>query len=160
MSVIKHLRFYIYKKNNHQPSGFTLVELLLSLAIIAIITGMTIPIYQSFQVKNDLDLTSAILAQSLRRAQLLAEAVAADSNWGVYLQEEKMTLFKGDSYLFRDQTADEDFSIAKSITPGILREIIFAKFTGLPLTVGTMVLTSTNNEVKNITINSQGMVNY
>ncbi|KKT34575.1 MAG: hypothetical protein UW24_C0026G0001, partial [Parcubacteria group bacterium GW2011_GWA2_44_12] len=35
-------------------AGFTLIEVLLSITAIAIIAGISIPVYQSFQNRNDL----------------------------------------------------------------------------------------------------------
>ncbi|OGI26088.1 MAG: hypothetical protein A3J76_04010 [Candidatus Moranbacteria bacterium RBG_13_45_13] len=140
--------------------GFTLLEVLLSVAAIAIIAGISIPIYQSFQVRNDLDIAAVEIAQTLRRAQVLAQAVDGDTSWGAYIQLGNITLFKGTSYVARDTNFDEVFDAPTSITPSGVSEIVFTKFTGLPQTTGTITLTSNANETRNITINAKGMVSY
>ena len=140
--------------------GFTLLEVLLSLAAITLIAGMSIPVYQSFQVRNDLDIAATTYAQTLRRAQLLSQAVDGDIAWGVYIIGGSITLFRGTAYALRDSSFDEVFDMPASITPSGVAEIVFTKFTGLPQTTGVVTLTSNINETRTITINVRGMVNY
>lgn len=141
-------------------AGFTLMEGLLSIAVIAIIGGISIPIYQSFQVRNDLDIAIVSTVQTLRRAQVLAQAVDGDTSWGISVLSGSIILFKGASYAARDTAFDEVFEVPASITPSGLSEIVFTKFTGLPQTTGTITLTSNANETRTITINTKGIVSY
>ncbi len=134
--------------------------MLLSVAAITIIAGISVPVYQSFQNRNDLDIATVAIAQSVRRAQLLAQAVDGDVSWGVKIQSGSIAVFKGTSYAARDTTFDETFDVPTSITPSGVSEIVFAKFTGLPATTGTTTLTSNINETRTITINAKGMVGY
>lgn len=134
--------------------------MLLSIALITVIAGMSVPIYQSFQVRNDLDIAAVTTAQTLRRAEALAQAVDGDISWGVNIQSGSVTLFKGTSYAARDTAFDEVFDVPTSITPSGLSEIVFTKFTGLPASTGTITLTSNINETRSITINAKGMVSY
>ena len=140
--------------------GFTLLEVLLSLAAIALISGISIPVYQSFQARNDLDIAATTYAQTLRRAQVLSRAVDGDIAWGVYIVSGSITLFKGTDYGTRDSNFDEVFEMPASITPSGIAEIIFTKFTGLPQTTGSVTLTSYTNETRIITINARGTINY
>lgn len=139
--------------------GFTLLEILLSISVMAIIAGIGIPVYQSFNVRNDLDLTANLVTQSLRRAQILSEAVEGDDAWGVYVGDNKITIFKGNSYAGRDVSYDEIFDLSNAITPSGNQEIIFNKFTGWPQAAGTLILTTVNN-AKIITINAKGLASY
>ena len=148
------------KQYENRRIGFTLLEVLLSVSVIGIIAGIAIPVYQSFQTRNDLDIAAAAIAQSLRRAQVLAEAVDGDISWGVFVASGALTLFQGTSYAARNSSFDEVFEVPTSITPSGVAEVVFAKFTGLPQTTGTVTLTSTNNETREITINAKGMVSY
>jgi len=54
------------KKN---PAGFTLIELILAVSVLMMILAVSTPIYTLFQSRNDLDISSDSVAQSLRRAQ-------------------------------------------------------------------------------------------
>ncbi len=140
--------------------GFTLIEVMLSLAMIAILAGVSLPIYQSFQVRNDLDIAAVTIAQSMRRAQTLSQAVDGDITWGVDIQSGSITIYKGASYAGRDATYDELFNMPTSTTPSGLSGVVFAKFTGMPQITGTITLTSNLNETRTITINSKGTISY
>lgn len=140
--------------------GFTLLEVLLSVATVAIIAGMGIPIYQSLQVRNDLDIAAVTIVQNFRRAQTLAQAIDGDISWGLYVQSGSITLFQGASYASRDTNFDEVFDVPISIVPSGIQEVVFTKFSGEPQTTGTVTLISNTNEIRNITINAKGMVSY
>jgi len=137
-----------------------MIEVALSLAIIVIIGTLAIPVYQSFQVRNDLDIASNTITQSLRRAQLLAQTMEGDSNWGVKIQTSTITVFSGDNFSLRNQTWDESFNLSPTITVQGLTEIVFNKFSGWPQTSGTTTLISTINESRILVINGRGSVNY
>ena len=140
--------------------GFTLLEILLSVAAITIISGMSIPVYQSFQVKDALDIAVVSTAQSLRRAQNLSFASDGDSSWGTKIASGSITVFKGASFDSREASFDEVFDVPTSISPSGVGEIVFNKLTGEPQTVGAIVFTSSINETATLTINGKGMVDY
>lgn len=146
----------------HRPTlsnqhGFTLLELLLSMALISILVGMTMTVYYATQVKNGLDIAASTLTQGLRRAQALAQNGDSDSSWGVYINAGSITLFKGSTYATRDTTMDETATYASNITASGTKEIDFTKFTGDPTSTATFTL-STSADTKTITVNAKGMV--
>ncbi|RJO59197.1 type II secretion system protein [Candidatus Parcubacteria bacterium] len=140
--------------------GFTLVEVLLSLAVVGIIAASATPVYQALQNRNDLDIAINTTAQAMRRAQLLSQAVANDTTWGVKILTGKISIFQGASYAGRDQNFDEDFSLPSSINLSGLDEAVFAKLSGFPLTSGALTLSSPNNESRTLTLNSKGTIAY
>lgn len=146
-------------KHNKQ-NGFTLMEVLLSLAIIALITGILIPAYHTFQMRNDLEVAVNVTAQTLRRAQILSQAVNGGSDWGVYVQEKSITLFQGSSYDSRDSGFDEIFSISSALTLFGTQEFVYTSFSGLPQSTGTLTLSLNSDENRNITVNTKGTVDY
>lgn len=150
MSMLKKL-------TNEQ--GFTLLELLLSVAIISLLAGLSLPVYRTLLSKNDLDIATQVSANSLRRAEVLSQSTDGDITWGVKAQSGSIVIFKGASYATRDTTFDETFNVPTNITFGGMTEILFAKFTGLPQTTGTLSLSS-ETDSRAVTINSKGMVNY
>lgn len=143
-----------------KKAGFTLLEVLLSVAAIAIIAGISIPFYQSFQVRNDLDITANTWVQTLRRAQVLSQSVDGDTTWGVKVQSASLTLFKGASYAARATSSDEVFNVPTSITPSGITEVVFNKFSGFPQTTGTTTLTASTAEIRIININAKGTLTY
>ena len=141
-------------------SGFTLIEMLLSIAALAIIAGIGVPVYQSLQVRNNLDIAATTLAQDYRRAQTLAQASDGDTSWGVSVGSTTITVFRGSSYATRDASYDELSDLSGSITPTGVLSVVFGKFTGLPQTTGTTTLTSNTNEVRTVYLNAKGTITY
>ncbi|HSX07437.1 MAG TPA: type II secretion system protein [Candidatus Saccharimonadales bacterium] len=141
-------------------AGFTLVEILLSVVIIGMLTGLSVPVYESFVRRNDLDLTTQQLAVMLRRAETYARANNTDNVWSVEVQPAAITLFQGTSFASRDTTYDETLSVPGSISISGLSEVQFAKLTAFPNTLGSITLTSTTNDARTVTINAKGMVDY
>ncbi|MFC1598315.1 Tfp pilus assembly protein FimT/FimU [Patescibacteria group bacterium] len=145
---------------NNSLGGFTLLEMLLTIAMVALLAGLSVPVYQSFQVKNDIDVAVNITAQTMRRAQALSRAMDGDTTWGIYVQSGTITMFQGASYGGRDATYDEDFDIASIIAPSGLTEVVYDKLTGDPQSTGTLTLTSTASQTRTITINEKGTISY
>lgn len=141
-------------------NGFTLLEILLVIGVVVILAGISMPIYQSFQVKADLGASAQSLVQNLRQAWIFSKAMKNDSSWGIYLETGKIVLFKGSSYASRDSSFDEETVISDSISLSGMNEIVFSKLSGLPQTTGSMTLTSSDNSTSTIIINSQGMIEY
>lgn len=140
--------------------GFSLIEVLLSMAMIAVLAGVSIPVYNTFAVRNDLDINAQHAANALRRAQTYARGVQGDSVWSVRVQTSAITLFKGTNFASRDTSFDEVISLPASATATGLSEVQFAKLTGIPNTTGSITLTSNSNETRTLTVNAKGVVGY
>lgn len=140
--------------------GFTLLEILLVVATISIIAGFSIPVYASFQIKNDLDIGANTVASSFRRAQILALASDGDSQWGVKVQSGSIVVFQGASYAARNSVFDEIFTVPTVITPSGLGEVVFDRLTGQALSTGTVTLTASSGVVRTIALTSKGTVTY
>ncbi len=144
-----------------KPSkGFTLVEILLSIVIFALLAGLSIPLYRSFAVHNEGGIAVNIVAQTMRRAQLLSQASHSDQTWGISVQTGQVTLFQGASFGTRNANFDESFSIPNGFLPSGLTEIVFTKLSGEPNTTGMLSFTSPLNEIHSLTINAKGMIQY
>lgn len=143
-----------------KAKGFTLIEMLLSVALLGLLAGFFSPIYFSIQARNDLDVAANIIAQSLRRAQTLSRAMEGDSSWGVYVQSGKISIFSGVSFSGRDASFDEDFDISNGVTFSGVQEVVFDRNSGEPAMTGTMTLTGANNESRDLILNAKGIIDY
>lgn len=141
-------------------AGFTLIELLLSISIIGLLVGLSAPVYETFVRRNDLDLTAQSLVAALRRAESYARAVNGDAAWSVEIQTATITLFQGTSFASRNTAFDETTAIPATTVPSGLSEVQFAKLSGTPNATGSITLTSTTSDIRTITINAKGMVDY
>jgi len=138
--------------------GLTLSEILIVIAIIAILISFTLPLGLDFYRNQQLETQSQGVIQALRRAQLKAMSVEDDSRFGVYLTNDNYTLFKGSSYLTRDVNFDEVFDLPMIINVSGLTEVVFSKLEGKPNETGNIILSS-DNLVQTININEIGRVN-
>lgn len=152
--------FFLKITKSRSIRGFTLQEILLSVALVAIIAGMSLPMYRTFITRDDLDTAVTSFAYASRRAQALSFSSDGDTGWGVHVGVGGILLFKGASYVGRDASFDEVTSIPTTITISGLTDITFAKVTGEPYATGTVSFTSQDNETRTATINEKGTIDY
>lgn len=140
--------------------AFTLIEILLVVIILAVLTGLSIPVSINFYKTQQLDVNVKGVVQSLRRAQLKAMSIESDSIFGVYLANDSYILFKGSSFDARDISYDEVFDLPQVITVSGIQEIAFSKFEGVPVgaLTGDIILNS-NGDSRIININEIGRIN-
>ncbi len=146
-----------------EQAGFTLLEMLLSAAIISMLVGASLPIYETFIRRNDLDLTAQRITAMLRRAETYAQAVNYDNDWSVEIQSSAVTLFQGTNFVGRNTAYDETLSMPATVTPSGTSEVRFTKFTAAPNAAAVttpITLTSTANSTRTIILNAKGMVDY
>lgn len=139
--------------------GFSLIEILLTMALISIVLAASIPAYQKLQSENDLAIAISTLAQSLRLAELKAQAVDEGSGWGIHSESGVITIFKGPTFANRDQTFDETFQFNKKISITSMADIFFVPFFGTPQTPGLWQIKE-SNQTRSITINQIGTLLY
>ncbi len=145
--------------SNHKK-GFTLVELMLSIALIVVVAAFSIPLTLKWHNSTNLSLAAQAVALSARRAQLLSQSMKEDSVWGVKIDELGSTVFKGSAYSSRDSAYDElsSFNSIQSISGNT--EIVFTAPSGNPTSNATLVLYDSQNASSTILINRLGFVLY
>lgn len=139
-------------------SGFTLVEVMTSVVVIIIFSTISIGIYKTWQERSSLNAMANNIVGALRRAQFLAKGSAQDSSWGVAINNGQLIIFKGLSFVGRENIYDEKISLANGVYFSGLEEVVFKKFSGEAQNIGTINLT-TNNGQKQIIISPQNF-NY
>ncbi len=128
------------------------------MATLGIISAVVITSSLLLLRANDLDLAIATTTQNLRSAQLRSRGSDGDAQWGVFVGNGAITLFRGASFAARNSAYDETTDLASTITPSGLTEINFAKNTGLPISSGVVTLTHAVIGKKQLFINSLGLV--
>lgn len=143
----------MYKKE----VGFTIIELLLVIAIVTVIGTFSVVLFSRFLTQNSVANTQDQLVGQLRKAQIFAMMGKQNGNWGIRFGSNKITLFQGNSFAARNTAFDETSSVNSNISITGFTEVVFTKKTGLPSTTGTYTITG-NDTAKQIIINSQGVV--
>lgn len=137
--------------------GFTLLEMLLSVALLSIIFGMSYALYPNLAYQEELDVAVRSSQALLRRAAALASASEGDSPWGVRFESSTAVLFKGTSYAGRDTAYDETL-LLEGIEVSGTGEYVFEKVSSEPITSGTTTLLHTAGESKAIIVNEKGRI--
>jgi type II secretory pathway pseudopilin PulG len=134
--------------------AFSAIEALLSIGVIAVTAGITVPLLRTYQVRNDLNVATDYMLQALRTAQSNARAGKNTGEWGVYTAEG--LVFEGDDYSSRIASSDEDYPLPPTISIDGLSEVNFDPVSGRPQTSGEIILTALNGDQRIIAIGEQG----
>jgi len=122
-------------KKRKEQKGFTLIEVMLVVAMIAMLASMTIPISFGSLKKQSVEEESSKLLGILRQTQAKSMEGRDDSLWGVYFTPESYTVFKGNSYEEREPVYDEVFELFSDINVAGAPEIVF-DYQGIPIIKG------------------------
>lgn len=139
--------------------AFTLVELLLVMAIVLSVSVLAGPFYARFLGQNAAQTTADQIVQSLRKAQMYAivSRKSGSSGWGVNYGSSLLTLYQGSSFGSRNAALDEKFDVNTSLTVTNF-DLNFTRVTGLPGSTPAITITGNQGTTETITINSQGTV--
>lgn len=145
--------------NKFNTKGYTLIEVILVMAIVLTVGVGATGFYGRFLTQNAVGNTVDQIVQNFRKAQSYAmeSRKSNASGWGVNYASSTITLYQGATYGGRNQALDEKFAINGNITvsPSSF-DINFARMTGIPNPVSITISGQGNS--KTVTLNSQGMV--
>jgi len=130
--------------------GFALIEMLLVIGMVGTMTGLAVPLYRDYQIRNDLNLATEQVTQGLARARLLSESGKDDDGWGFYVPAG--VLYKGDSYAARETSYDEIYPMPGTIMTTGLSEVSYDKLSGDPSGTGAITLIALNQDSRTILI--------
>lgn len=141
--------------------GFTLIELIIVLAIAMMLFGVIGTIASNTYPKNQLRSEADTVVQTIRQAQVLTLARKYDSVWGVHRTGTDLTLFAGSSYEARNQLYDRVHLFPSGVTSSGLIDVVFDGLRGTTTQIGTMTITSqATAESEVITITQSGLVEH
>ena len=137
--------------------GFTIIELIVVLAIFAITAATTLPFLGRFQQRETLTTISEDVTRALRTAQHKAMAGEHDAHWGVQFDRGAYILYAGPNYMNRMKQFDRRHAVPRTLTFVGADDINFAKKTGLPASgSGVLTLQPPEGNPSSITINDAG----
>ncbi len=145
--------------------GFTFIETLIVIAVIALIITLTIVSYRYFEKRTELETTAQKITAILKSAQTKTLASEDDSQYGVHFKSNQYILFKDDIY--QEGTADnKTYQLSNQIEISQINlaqatsSIVFQRINGQTNDYGTITLTSLSQsgETKTINIQSSGQI--
>ena len=141
--------------------GFTIIELLVVVALVTIIGLTSVPFLSRFFLQNAVTNTYDQLAGELRKAQTYAMEGKQNGPWGVYLNTSsnpyKIILYQGTDKGHIVKTFDT-FIVNANVAITGFTDVNFAQVTGTTSAAVTITIKG-NNTIKTITVSTQGVVN-
>lgn len=150
--------------------GISAIEVLIVISLMVIITSLGTISYSKWQKEVQTINARDELRALLVRAQQLSTAVAMDDQWGVHLEENKATLFKGSFYNeFESANIEHQFQGVRVLDPtnsfadgagGYQEDVLFYKFTGLTANTGTVSMypSSDPTNIKTLEVFANGQI--
>ena len=150
--------------------GFTLLEVIVVIAILAILSTIDISSYFLFQKTVDLNDTAQQMAETLRLAQSNTVSSNQNSQYGVYFDStaspNKYVFFKGADYASKDPAYTKVFALPGEIEFSQINftgnQTVFQKVNGSASNAGSVVLQMKSDASKTVTVNisSYGIISY
>ena len=136
--------------------GFTIIELLLVIAMIGILAAAGAPFYARFVAQNNLEVSMNKVVSTIRKAQGYAMDGKDGATWGFCMTGNSLRLFRGTC---SSPAYNEDFDLT-GVTVSGLSETVFTGISGKrgePSSTQSITLTNDIGSV-NISLNSAGGV--
>lgn len=147
-------------KKKEKQSGFTLIEIILAVAIISIIATISISSWSSFTEGVSLNNNAKMIEAKIKLAKSYSLSALNDINYGVHFEAGSVTVFPADTAYSVGDPDNQVFSLTNNVEiyNGAGNDIIFNRLTGSTANSGTIGIRIINNptKTKNISVNSQG----
>lgn len=141
--------------------GFTIIELIISMAVFTIVAIAAFPAYHAFQANSDFNSGFYTVVDVARRAQELSRAIDSNSGWGMAIRpNHQVVLFRGTTYALRNSSSDQIFMIPLDVTSTGMSEIDFSSFWGYPSATGTITIGVPGNISRAMTANTKGTISF
>lgn len=149
--------------------GFTLVEVVVVVALITLMAAFVYPISATVQAEHELETVASAIVQTLREAQAKAMTGDRSSRWGVYFDDDpagnndRFVLFLGTTYAARDANFDQVTDLSdelsfRSITLSGGSSVVFSQLRGTTANAGSVQLSAVNGGSRTIRVNAAGVV--
>lgn len=144
-----------------RADGFTLIEVLLSVALLGIVAAVSLPVQRVAMVNTDVSVARDDIVTTLRRAQIRSRATMNSDVWGVNISSGVITLFEGDDFATRDTDEDETIQVPGAVGVAGVTTVVFDQLTGFPQTTGSITVSSSETSFTEvIAIGGNGVIDY
>lgn len=140
--------------------GFTFVEVLVTLGIIAIVMGVSITSFVSYSKKQSLEAGTAALVAALRDARAQTLASVGGTQYGVNIEQRQFTFFQGSSYS-TSSPSNEPFVFGSHVVASSTRPyFVFQRITGNAVASGTIdvYLDSDPSTKRSVKVEATGII--
>ncbi len=157
--LIVKIAVMIYEQYEYKyRSGFSFIELLLVIAIIAIIAASSAPFISRVLTQNYLEVSTDKVVSTIRKAQSYAMSSKDNAVWGFCENSSSLRLYKGSCAA---PAYYEDFDLSKVVVVG-LTDVSFSGSTGNrgEPSVSATVIVSNDAGTNSVSINYAGGLTF
>lgn len=138
--------------------GFTLVELIIVVSILATVFGTVLPFFGSFQETTLLTTEMQNLVQHARRAQSNAVSGKRNSDWGVQFTSTGTIVFAGSTFASRNTDLDQSHTFDLNVATSGSGEVVFVRQSGHARDASSTTLYHIASGTGTIVINDVGQI--
>ena len=144
--------------------GFTLVEILIVIAIIATLSGLSFSAFHNLNASRALEREAGRVVAELQKARSLTISSKNNAQFGVHVQSSQVTLFQGTTFIAGSSTNSVTsinplVTISSISLQGGVSDVIFQRITGKTSGSGTLVVSRIGTSaIKTITIYATGLI--
>lgn len=144
--------------------AYTLIEMLIVIAVLMVLTGLSSLSIVSFGQATDIDTAKTMVAGALKEARADSMADLSDKAWGVHLESGRLIIFSdnGAGFNAADKTNSVRVLPGKTNLSWDLTEggenLEFRQRTGQVQNFGTLTVASADGTTREIFINQEGMI--
>ena len=146
-----------------RASGFTIIEVIVVIAIIGFLSAIALPFLSTAIATNDLQIAGEEAVDALREAQSSSMSGRNAGRFGVHFETSQFVFFEGATY-----TVGAPTNVAHPLTGNVTASAItisgggsdvhFASHKGEPAETGTIVFSDQSGDTRTVSINAVGMV--
>ena len=136
--------------------GFTVVEMLIVIGILAVIFSIGGPIAWNFYLDYQFDSEFNLLTALLRNARNLSMVNHNESSHGLYIDSSSFVVFQGQNYASRVVSLDKSFPRNAAISITGPNELVFAALSGQ--TSSSTYNFTGGRQTKEIFVNPEGLI--
>lgn len=144
--------------------GYTLIEVLIVVGVLALLTGLASLSVVSFGQTGDIESARAVVTGALKESQANSMALEDNQPWGVHLEAARVIIFRDSGSGYTPGAAGNlvrvlpnKTTLSWSLSTGT-DNIEFSRRIGKPDNPGTITFQGAAPETLKVTINSEGMI--
>lgn len=140
--------------------GFTFLEVLISIAIMGLLAGVSTAAYSSFAKREALGAAASTAAAMLRDARAQTIASVGGSQYGVRVETDRFVLFQGSSYASTSPSNRPVYFNSRVRASSTAQSFVFERVTGDASSSGMIevYLASDPSVKKSVVVQGTGLV--
>jgi len=149
----------------HPPRGFTALELIFSIALMAMLFALTLMPFRAYREAQTLNSAALEIASLLADARSASIASKESSQYGVHFEPARVVYFKGASFAEpssynKELVLSSLITIASTTLSGGGDDIVFDQLTGATSNAGTVIIRAASDasKQKTITVTATGAI--